>query len=129
MAVTVDASEVHQLATDLRGVSSRLSRKVQPVVAKGALNIKNDLQAQMRRSTHFRPIARGISYDTKTTSGGYEAEIGPVKGSPGSLANIAYFGDSLGAGTVEDPQAALDREGPAFADAIAAVAAELALGR
>lgn len=125
--VSIDASEVRELAADMRQVHSRLSQHVRPVVEKGALNIKNDLQAEMRKSRHFGVVAPAISYDIE---GGdkYEAEIGPTKGSPGSLANIAYFGTSRGGGTVEDPSGALEREAPKFADALADLAAELALG-
>lgn len=126
-AVTIDASEVRQLAADMRGVHARLSQHVRPVVERGAVNIKNDLQQQMRGSRHFAPVARGITYDV-SSGGAYEAEIGPEKGSPGSLANIAYFGSSRGGGTVEDPSGALEREAPKFADALADLAAELALG-
>ena|SRR5690625_606787 len=128
MAVSIDTSEVEQLAADMRAIDSRLSRHVRPVVERGAVQIKNDLQQQMRGSRHFAPVARGISYDMRSPGGAYEAEIGPEKGSPGSLANIAYFGDSLGAGTVEDPTAALEREAPKFADALADLAADLVFG-
>ena len=127
-SVSVDASEVRQLAEDMRRIDSRLSRHVRPVVERGAVQIKNDLQAQARKSRSFRGFAPGISYDMRTPGGAYEAEIGPAKGRPGSLANIAYFGTSRGGGTVEDPSAALEREAPKFADALADLAAELALG-
>jgi len=126
--MSIDAGEVRALAEDMRRVDSRMSRHVRPVVERGAVQIKNDLQAEMRKSRHFAPVARGISYDMRSPGGAYEAEIGPEKGSPGSLANIAYFGDSLGAGTVEDPTAALEREAPKFADALADLAADLVFG-
>ena len=126
--VSIDASEVRALAEDMRRIDSRLSRHVRPVVERGAVQIKNDLQAQARKSRSFRGFAPGISYDMRTPGGAYEAEIGPVKGRPGSLANIAYFDTSRGGGTVEDPSATLEREAPKFADALADLAAELALG-
>lgn len=121
--VTVDASELRALAADLRAIPDELARHVAPVVNKGALNIKNDMAEQMRRSTHFGQIAPSISYDTHMTSfagdGVYEAEIGPDKDrAGGALANVAYFGTSRGGGTVEDPQAALDRELPGFEQAL-----------
>lgn len=145
--VSIDASEVRTLAADMRNVTARLSQHVRPVVEKGAVNIKADLQEQARKSRHFAPLARAISYDI-TGGDKYEAEIGPETGRPGSLGNIAYFGagqgvyragprfaqvayfgTAKGGGTVEDPSAALEREAPKFADALADLAAELVFGR
>ena len=56
------------------------------------------------------------------------AVIGPEKGAPGSLANVAYFGTSRGGGTVADPEDALQEEADAFVEHFAAMAEELALG-
>lgn len=122
--VTTDTTELRTLATDMRAVPERLTRHVYPVVAKGALNVKTAMVADMRASTHFSGIARSIGFDIHQTSfagdGVLEAEIGPSSdaGSPGNLANVAYFGTSRGGGTVRDPQAALDDERPKFEDAL-----------
>lgn len=108
------------MSADLRQVDERLGRHVVPVVLKGANNVKATMRRDAEASTHFRSIAGSISYDTHQTSFGgvgvFEAEIGPSSeaGSPGNLANIAYFGTSRGGGTVRDPQAALDEEQPKF---------------
>ena len=124
--IEIDMSEVREFAADMRQVDSRLARHLKPVVEKGAHNIKTQLQEEMRGSRHFAPVARGITYDI--VDGGYGAEIGPVKGSPGSLANIAYFGSSRGGGgTVADPRGALDAEVPRFERSLADVAADLML--
>lgn len=126
MGVTIDTSEVRALAADMRAVDGRLTRHIIPVVDKGAVNVKNDLRDAASRSRHFRLVPT-ITYDKPTP---FEAEIGPVKGGAGSLANIAYFGVSNGGGgTVEDPQAALDRESPKFERALADLAAELVFTR
>src|SRR5690625_4906737 len=97
------------------------------VVKKGATNIKNDLVTQMRSSKHFKGVVGGISYDMVDD---FEAEIGPTKGSPGSLANIAYFGASRrsGGATVEDPEAALARETPAFEEHMADIVEKAVFG-
>ena len=107
-----DSSEVRRFAADLRQLPSVARRDVRAVLEKGANNIKNQLRAEMLGSTHFGQIAPAISYDILERAGGVEAEIGPVKGSPGSLANIAYFGTSRGGGTVADPEGALTAEVP-----------------
>lgn len=119
-SISVDMSEVRELAVDMTRVDGRLTRHLAPVVKKGAQNIKDQLVAEMQGSRHFAPVARGITYDIK--GDGFEAEIGPEKGRPGSLANIAYFGSSRGGGTVPDPQGAGDAEMPNFEKALAEVA-------
>lgn len=125
--IQIDTTEVAQLAVDMRGIDARLARWVRPVVARGALNIKNDIRDSFLASKHFKGAAPGVSYDL--TDNGYGADIGPAKGKPGSLANIAIFGTWKGGGTVEDPVEALNRETPAFEKNLADVAADLVLGR
>lgn len=114
----IDATELRTLSADMRQMPEQLHHQTAAALHTSALAIKKDLRAKMAASKHFKGVARGISYDVRSAgfgvTGVLEAEIGPTKGSPGSLANIAYFGSSRGGGTVEDPQAALDREAPNF---------------
>ena len=126
--IEIDTSEVRELAMDMRQVDARLARHLKPIVSKGALNIKNQLRKEMAGSQHFKGAASAISYDL--LDGGFTAEIGPSSegGSPGNLANIAYFGTSRGGGTVADPSGALDEEIPRFEQAILAEAEKLILG-
>lgn len=119
MSVSFDISDVRALAADLGAAPEKVMRGIRPVVARGALNIKRQLQSEMSSSTHFRPISGAISYDTKVTGEGVEAEIGPDKSRfAGPLANIAYFGSSTGGGTVPDPQGALAAESDGFGTAL-----------
>lgn len=113
----IDTSELLRLAADLGKAPAEVTRGMPAVVNKGALNIKNTMRADAAGSRHFR-FARAINYDTRQGMGFYEAEIGPEKGSPGSIANIAYFGGARGGGTVRDPSAALAEEAPRFEQAI-----------
>ena len=120
--ISIDTSEVRALAADLRQVDSRLARHVVPVLRKGAVNVKNQLVKEAEESTHFRGFAPAISFDEGSFAGfgggEFKVDIGPTKGAPGSLANIAYFGTSRGGGTVPDPMGALEAEAPGFADAL-----------
>lgn len=107
-------NELRAFAAELRAAGD-VQPEVEKVLFKGAMNIKKDLQEKMRASTHFKGAAGAISFDIR----GLSAEIGPTKGSPGSLANLAYFGGTgwggkHSGGTVEDPEEALLREVPAF---------------
>ena len=130
--ISIDTSEIRTLIADMSRVDERLNSHVVGVVEKGAVNIKSDLVDDMRASTHFKGAARGISYDLKFdgfgNAGVIRAEIGPEKGGPGDLANIAYFGTSRGGGTVRNPEYALAEEIPRFSKALADVAASAVFG-
>ena len=118
--VEIDVSEVREFVAEMQEIPAQLTRHVRPVVEKGALNIKNQLQAEARQSRYFR-IAPAITYDITSSAEGVEAEIGPDKSriATAKLANIAYFGGAHGGGgTLPDPQLALDAEEPKFLKAL-----------
>src|SRR5690625_3619740 len=108
--ISIDTREVRAAVVDMTGVDSRLRRDTAAVVKKGATNIVNVMRQEVGASINFNGFKQ-IRYDM---SEDFEAEIGPEKGGPVAGANIAYFGTSRGGGTVEDPEAALEREIPAF---------------
>lgn len=125
--VTIDVTEVRALEHDMRQVDSRLTRHLIPVVEKGAINVRDDMRQAAAGSRYFHLLP--LTYDMNYPAGAIEAEVGPVKGGAASLANIAYFGGAHGGGrTIEDPQAAADREAPRFERALADVAADLVFG-
>lgn len=121
----VDDSELRAFAAILANAGAATEKDVTAVVHRGANNIVRDMKRQASSSKHFKGFASAISYDMRggTAFGGgvIEAEIGPRKGAPGSLANIAYFGTSRGGGTVEDPEITAEREVPNFERALIAV--------
>ena len=116
----VDYSELRRFTTDLERAADGIAPQVRGVMTKGALNIKNVLQADMKASRYFKGVASSITYETKVERDAIEVEIGPDKSKgdgEGGLANIAYFGGtgwggSQSGGTVADPQLALDAESP-----------------
>jgi hypothetical protein len=114
----LDDDEVRALAIDLGRIADQAVPKVRPIVRKGAVNIKNELRTNLGRSRSFKGVTPAVSFDTRESPSGIEAEIGPRKGKPGSLANVAFFGTSRGGGTVPDPQEALDAEEPRFLKAL-----------
>jgi len=121
----IDASELREFAADMRRYPEQLRRHIRPVVEKGAVKIKTQMREEMSRSRHFKGVTLSITYDLIDRVGGVEAEIGPLPGRPGSLANIAYFGGSRGGGTVPDPRGALEAEVPAFERALGALMSEV----
>lgn len=115
------SDDLRRLAVDIASAGKDVERKVKPVLLKGAFNIQRQLRAEMGQSRHFGQVSRAISFDVD----GLAVEVGPTKGSPGSLANIAYFGTSRGGGTVPDPEGALLEEYPKFERFIREILGEL----
>lgn len=119
MIIEIDASDFARYADNLEAEAVKLLDGVKGVVSKGALKVKTSMRADMAASGHFAQAASRISYDTRAGAGWAEAEIGPAKGGPGDIANIAYFGGVHGGGgTVRDPQENLDEEAPFFEAAL-----------
>jgi len=117
--MSADASELGELASAFRAIPAAMVPKVRGVVTKSALNTKKLMQADARKSRHFKQLARTINYDLKVQEfagdGVIEAEIGPSGGGAASLAGIAYFGTSKpGGGTVRNPEDAMLEEAPNF---------------
>ena len=127
MTVSVDTSQVRTLAADLRQVDGRMTRHLIPVIKRGAVNIKESMQADLKGSGNagFRHVASTVNFDV--TDGGFGFEVGPDKPA-GALANIAYFGTSRGGGTVRDPKEALHDEEPNLLRELEKIAEGLVLG-
>lgn len=119
--MSADTSDLDGLARAFRAIPAAMVPKVRGVVAKSALNTKNIMRKDARRSRHFKQIAPTISYDLKVMGfmgdAVVESEIGPSKqsGTSASLAGIAYYGTSRpGGGTVRNPEDAMLEEAPNF---------------
>lgn len=132
--MSVDASELDGLARSFRRVPALMVPKLKGVVAKSALNTKNAMRKDARRSRHFKQLAPTIGYDLKVHEffgdGVIEAEVGPsdtggfggiggggsaTGGGAASLAGIAYFGTSRpGGATLRNPEDAMLEEAPNF---------------
>lgn len=107
-----DISGADEIARAFTAKANRAKSDVEPVMFRAGMNMKRQQQAEFRASRHFSPVASAVTFDVTSGPGYVETEVGPVKGSPGSLANIAIFGGSRGGGTVADPQGSLDNELP-----------------
>ncbi|MHA7132541.1 hypothetical protein [Oerskovia turbata] len=112
-SIELDARELTALADDLSHLPAAALAKVRPVLQKGALKIKNQLQSEASGSRHFGKIAPTVSYDTTETPSAIEAEIGPDRGRGGAAGLAgAYFGWSRGGASLPDPVLALEAEAP-----------------
>jgi hypothetical protein len=113
-----DVSDVYEFALSLEKSADDVVDTMRPVVAKGALNIKKDMQADAEGHPHSPAFPAAISYDTKVLRDEISAEIGPDKTKrQGALGNILYFGTSKNP-AVLDINGPLDTEEPKFIKAI-----------
>lgn len=95
--ISVDLSELVQLADELEGAPARIVEAVTPPVKRGAMNIKREAQASAR--AQFRSYAAiypsSITYDVSSDDTSVTAEIGPDKDRrQGALGNLLEYGSS-----------------------------------
>ena len=124
--MSADTSDLDGLARSLRKIPAEMVPKLKAVVEKSALNTKKIMQADVRKSSHFRGKKRpgldaSIDYDIKVLEFGGDAEIqaevgpNPARNPAAALAGLAYFGTSKpGGGTVRNPEDAMLEEAPNF---------------
>ncbi|MFJ4287974.1 hypothetical protein ACIPY0_20215 [Paenarthrobacter nicotinovorans] len=92
--------EVRRLAQNLGGIAAGAFDDVDAVNKKGALNIKNEMIADVSSSPHFHGMAGSITFEHENGPGVIRRVIGPDKGRRGgALGNIYYFGTSRGGGS------------------------------
>jgi hypothetical protein len=107
----LDLTEFTKLAGDLRKSELTLATEVRAIIQKGALVIKTKMQNEVKGLPHAPSFPASITYDTKITALGIEAEIGPDKGRrQGALGNLIYYGSSNN-GPVADLAGPLEAEG------------------
>ena len=129
-AGAVMAQSPDQLAADLLAAATGTLAASRAVVAKGALNIKNDARESVLRTAprHHGHAYKTIDYDEPAATGyAVAAEIGYDKDKPGgALGNLLEFG---GGGDHSPPhldlQRALEAEEPRFERAMDAIARRL----
>lgn len=97
-ATSIDASELAAYGRGLAMNTVKARALVSAAVAKGALNVKNAIQEDVKSSSNpaFRRI--GITYELDSNTDGITADIMPREGGASSLANIAFFGTARGGG-------------------------------
>ena len=123
-----DFSEVHKLAVDLGRGNAATIAGARAILQKGALNIKNGMRSDAKGIRHAPAFPASITYDTKITPFGAEAEIGPDKSKrQGALGNILYFGTSNNAPVIADYARPLKVEAPIFEKFLGDLAAKYLL--
>lgn len=82
--VEFDFSELRKLAADLGDAPERVKANALKAVQVTANNVKRDWRRGAKR-TGLEGYAADITYDTRVTADGVEAEIGPTIGDSGSF--------------------------------------------
>ena len=111
MPFTID--QIIALADDLGSAPVKAILGSRTVVARGALNVKRQMQQEAAGIAHAPGLPADISYTTTVDATGISAEIGPTAGDVGSLA-LLYFGNSKTGPVVPDPLLAAEAEAPAL---------------
>lgn len=108
----LDTSETQKLLDAIDTFQTAARTEGEAILTKGAVEAKKNLQADARRSQHFRQIGKSIDFDKRRTPTGVEIELGPNKDrDPAApLANIAYFGGANGGGGTLDLDGPVERE-------------------
>lgn len=98
MRIDVDTSELQDLAAEYDATPERVFAELEPIVDKGALNIKTrarELVSGAIRGLYLPHYARSIDYDLESRPGEIEAEIGPNPGmAQGGMGPGVEYGSS-----------------------------------
>lgn len=117
-----DVDGITELVADLSDAPGRAQRKVDGVVRKGAVNVRDDWRDLAASYDHAPLYPLSITFDTKWEGSAYVAEVGPDKDKPqGALGNLIEYG-SANNPPHADGAAALSVEEPRFEQAMTELA-------
>ena len=120
-AFEVDFSEVTRMAVNLGRASAAAIPAARAVIAKGAVNIKNDTRDNISDDPTWKRLAQTVNYEQT----GLEAEVGYDDVGQGNLAGIYEFGSARRAPHPTLYPAA-EREAPRFEKAMGIALAKAA---
>lgn len=119
---SIDASELKTLSANLGRASGAVVQESRAVIAKGALNIKNDTREHISDDPYWKRLAQKVNFEQV----GLSAEIGYDDEGQGELAGIYEFGS-----VKRDPHPTLipafDREVSRFEKAMGDLAGKVQL--
>jgi hypothetical protein len=93
MDAKLESPELAKLAFDLDRAANVAPADSRAVVAKGALNIKNDARRRRTGSEYFPKLRAAITYESQATPTGGWADVGPEHGKPqGNMGHIPEYG-------------------------------------
>lgn len=121
--IDFDMREVDRLVVNMGRVSARVVAAAAGVVAKGALNIKQETRENVSDHPSWKRLAGTVNYDVK----GLSAVVGYDDQGQGELAGIYEFGSATHAPHPTLYPAAA-KESPLFEKALGEVAAKVTEG-
>lgn len=93
MGIGLDAHEVTVLADAITKASAVVVKDIEPVIFKGAMNVKTDAARRISGHPHLRRLPAAIDFDVYRSLKGPAAEIGPNHSKPqGNLGHIPEYG-------------------------------------
>lgn len=113
MRLSIDTSQVADLAADMAGAGARVTPKVRAVMSKGALNVKADMQNEVRAFSTGHPgrfherFAADISYEFV---GRFKVDIGATTNDDIGSAQFMYYGNSKTGPLAPDPIRSMRKE-------------------
>lgn len=123
--LSIDTSELDAWTAVVAAARAEIRPAAELVVAKGALNIKNDARRLAPAGPHLPHYASSISYDLTSGLDWIQAEVGPVEGrAQRGLGNLLEYG-SVNNRPHPHHEPAADAEEPRLWAAASALAADL----
>lgn len=95
----LDSSELTQFLSTLNKAARMKDEQVEKIVAHAALNVKKAVKADLAKSYYWYFRETPITYEIEKKFHEVTATVAPLKGSPGSVINFAFFGSIRGGGT------------------------------
>lgn len=107
MSFEIDVSGFDELAAKLGQVS--IIDIADPVVRKAGVEVKKSMRADASGHRHAPRLAQSISFDVKRAANTIEVQVGPRRGSTGSLA-MYWLGNARMAPVLPHPDRYAQRE-------------------
>ena len=107
MSFEIDVSGFDELAAKLGQVS--IIDIADPVVRKAGVEVKKSMRADASGHRHAPRLAQSISFDVKRAANTIEVQVGPRRGSTGSLA-MYWLGNARMAPVLPHPDRYAKRE-------------------
>lgn len=95
----LESSELTRFLEALNKATRMKDEQVEKIVAHAALNVKKAVKADLAKSRYCYFRETPITYEMKKKFHTVTATVAPLKGSPGSIINFAFFGSMYGGGT------------------------------
>lgn len=94
----LESSELTRFLNTLNETARMKDDQVEKIVTHAALNVKKAVKADLAKSHYWYFRRTPITYEIEKKFHEVTATVAPLKGSPGSIINFAFFGSMYGGG-------------------------------